>query len=120
MHLDELLARNGIKFGIYKNGHFREQLFPFEAIPRIITKDDVAYLQAGLIQRVNALNAFLKDAYNDYSIVKDGNILEGFCFLFQRVSTSAYRYSSTWRHLCPHSRYRSCSEKRRQLVCTGR
>lgn len=80
MHLDELLARNGIKFGIYKNGHFREQLFPFEAIPRIITKDDVAYLQAGLIQRVNALNAFLKDAYSDYSIVKDGNILEDSVF----------------------------------------
>lgn len=80
MHLDELLARNGIKFGIYKNGHFREQLFPFEAIPRIITKDDVAYLQAGPIQRVKALNAFLKDAYNDYSIVKDGNILEDSVF----------------------------------------
>ena len=80
MHLDELLARNGIKFGIYKNGHFREQLFPFEAIPRIITKDDVAYLQAGLIQRVKALNAFLKDAYNDYSIVKDGNIPEDSVF----------------------------------------
>lgn len=72
MHLDELLARNGVKFDIYKNGHFREQLFPFDTIPRIITKDDVAYLQAGPIQRVKALNAFLKDAYSDYSIVKDG------------------------------------------------
>ncbi len=80
MHLDELLARNGIKFGIYKNGHFREQLFPFDTIPRIITKGDVAYLQAGPIQRVKALNAFLKDAYNDYSIVKDGNIPEDSVF----------------------------------------
>ena len=80
MHLDELLARNGIKFGIYKNGHFREQLFPFEAIPRIITKGDFAYLQAGLIQRVNALNAFLKDAYSDYNIVKDGVIPEDSVF----------------------------------------
>ena len=78
--INELLARNGIKFGIYKNGHFRDQLFPFDTIPRINTKDDFAYLQAGLIQRVNALNAFLKDAYSDYNIVKDGVIPEDFVF----------------------------------------
>ena len=74
------LARYGVKFGIYKNGHFRDQLFPFDTIPRINTKDDFAYLQAGLIQRVNALNAFLKDAYSDYNIVKDGVIPEDFVF----------------------------------------
>lgn len=97
MHLDELLAHNGVKFGIYKNGHFREQLFPFDTIPRIITKGDFAYLQAGLIQRVNALNAFLKDAYSDYNIVKDGVIPEDSVF-------SSSGFLSTWRHLCPHSR----------------
>lgn len=78
--INELLARNGVKFGIYKNGHLREQLFPFDAIPRIITKYDFAYLQAGLIQRVNALNAFLKDVYSDYNIVRDGVIPEDFVF----------------------------------------
>ena len=36
--VNELLARYGVKFGIYKNGTFREQLFPFDAIPRVITK----------------------------------------------------------------------------------
>lgn len=41
--INELLALNGVKFGIYKNGHFREQQFPFDAIPRIITKDDFAH-----------------------------------------------------------------------------
>lgn len=34
--VNELLARYGVKFGIYKNGTFREQLFPFDAIPRVI------------------------------------------------------------------------------------
>ena len=33
--VNELLARYGVKFGIYKNQVFREQLFPFDAIPRV-------------------------------------------------------------------------------------
>ncbi len=35
-HINELLARYGVKFGIYKNNIFKEQLFPFDAIPRVI------------------------------------------------------------------------------------
>ena len=31
------LERYGVKFGIYKNGEFHERLFPFDAIPRVIT-----------------------------------------------------------------------------------
>ena len=38
--INELLARYGVKFGIYKNHTFKEQLFPFDAIPRIIEKED--------------------------------------------------------------------------------
>ena len=34
--VNELLARYGVKFGIYKNNTFHEQLFPFDAIPRVI------------------------------------------------------------------------------------
>ena len=29
--INELLARHGVKFGIYKNNQFKEQLFPFDA-----------------------------------------------------------------------------------------
>ena len=36
--VNELLARYGVKFGIYKNGTFNEQLFPFDMIPRKISK----------------------------------------------------------------------------------
>ena len=34
------LERFGVRFGIYKNGTFREQLFPFDSIPRIIPAQD--------------------------------------------------------------------------------
>ena len=78
--VNELLARYGVKFGIYKNNTFKEQLFPFDAIPRIIEKDEFAYLEKGLKQRVVALNMFLKDIYSEKKIVKDGVIPEDFIF----------------------------------------
>lgn len=51
--INELLARYGVKFGIYKNNEFKEQLFPFDAIPRVIEAEEFAYLKKGLQQRVS-------------------------------------------------------------------
>ena len=70
--INRLMARYGVKFGIYKGGEFHEQLFPFDAIPRVITHDDFQQLEKGLIQRVDALNLFLKDVYSEKKIIKDG------------------------------------------------
>ncbi len=78
--VNELLARYGVKFGIYKNNTFKEQLFPFDAIPRIIEADEYEYLEKGLKQRVVVLNMFLKDIYSKKQIVKDGVIPEDFIF----------------------------------------
>lgn len=78
--VNELLARYGVKFGIYKNGVFNEQLFPFDPIPRVIPKKEFDYLDRGLVQRVTALNLFLGDIYNQKNIIKDGVIPEEFVF----------------------------------------
>ena len=78
--MNALLARYGVKFGIYKNNEFHEQLFPFDAIPRVITKEEFAKLEKGLIQRVDALNAFLRDIYGEKKILADGVIPEDFVF----------------------------------------
>lgn len=78
--INELLARYGVKFGIYKNHTFKEQLFPFDSIPRVIAHDEFAQLERGLKQRVTALNQFLKDIYGKKQIVKDGIIPEDFIF----------------------------------------
>ncbi len=79
--INELLARYGVKFGIYKNGSFNEQLFPFDAVPRIISASDFSKMEKGLIQRVNALNLFLNDIYFDKKIVRDGIIPEEFVYI---------------------------------------
>ncbi len=78
--VNELLARYGVKFGIYKNGTFKEQLFPFDAIPRVIKKEEFDYLERGLKQRVKALNLFLLDIYNDKKIVRDKVVPEEFIY----------------------------------------
>lgn len=78
--INRLMARYGVKFGIYKNNQFHEQLFPFDPLPRVIPASEFAYLEKGLIQRVDALNCFLADIYSDKKIVKDGVIPEDFIF----------------------------------------
>lgn len=78
--VNELLARYGVKFGIYKNNEFKEQLFPFDAIPRIIGHEEFLFLERGLKQRVMALNLFIKDIYGKKQIVKDGIVPEDFIF----------------------------------------
>ena len=78
--INKLLARYGVKFGIYKNNEFKEQLFPFDAIPRVIDAEEFDYLERGLKQRVVALNLFLKDIYGEKKIVKDNVIPEDFIF----------------------------------------
>ena len=78
--INRLLSRYGVKFGIYKNQTFHEQLFPFDAIPRVITHEEFVQLEKGLIQRVDALNLFLADIYHDKKIVRDGVLPEEFLF----------------------------------------
>ena len=78
--INHLLERYGVRFGIYKDGTFKEQLFPFDPIPRVIGKEEWAEIDAGLVQRVTALNLFLKDIYGDKKIVKDGVIPPEFIF----------------------------------------
>ncbi len=78
--INQQLARYGVKFGLYKNGQFEERLFPFDAIPRVISAADWAVLERGLIQRVDALNAYLRDLYNGAEIIKDGVVPEHFAY----------------------------------------
>lgn len=78
--VNDWFSRFGVRFGLYKNGEFKEQIFPFDPIPRKITAGDWEYLDRGLRQRVDALNMYLADIYSDKSIVKAGIVPEEFAF----------------------------------------
>lgn len=78
--INRQLARHGVKFGIYKNGTFEERLFPFDAIPRVISAQEWEVLSRGLTQRVRALNLFLRDIYGEKRILADGVVPEEFVY----------------------------------------
>lgn len=74
------LARNGVRFGIYRDGAYHDRLFPYDPVPRVIPSDEFDHLEMGLKQRVSALNAFLRDVYSDKRIIRDGVIPEEFVY----------------------------------------
>jgi len=76
--VNKWMERFGVRFGVYKNGVFNEQLFPFDSVPRIINCKDWDYLEKGLMQRVRALNMFLWDIYHEKKIIRDGVVPEEF------------------------------------------
>lgn len=67
----ELFMNQGITFTVYSEEAGIERIFPFDIIPRIITGVEWAHIEAGIKQRLKALNMFLKDIYNDQQILKD-------------------------------------------------
>jgi uncharacterized circularly permuted ATP-grasp superfamily protein len=66
--------RVGITFAVYGDNAGKERLIPFDIIPRVINAAEWTRLQAGLVQRVTALNRFLHDVYHDQDILKAGVI----------------------------------------------
>jgi uncharacterized circularly permuted ATP-grasp superfamily protein len=68
--------RLGITFAVYGEDAGTERLIPFDIIPRILPAGEWQMLEAGLRQRVTALNMFLNDVYHARSILKAGVIAE--------------------------------------------
>lgn len=67
-----LFRRVGITFNVYGDDDGAERLIPFDVIPRLIEAKEWAYLSAGAMQRVRALNMFLHDIYHEQNIIKAG------------------------------------------------
>ena len=68
--------RIGITFAVYGDAQADERLIPFDIIPRILSASEWAGLERGLVQRVEALNAFLNDIYGPREILKAGVLPE--------------------------------------------
>ncbi|MBN2690518.1 MAG: circularly permuted type 2 ATP-grasp protein [Burkholderiaceae bacterium] len=67
-----IFRRVGITFAVYGDEAGTERLIPFDLIPRIIPAAEWKHLEAGLKQRVTALNRFIHDVYHDQDILKAG------------------------------------------------
>jgi uncharacterized circularly permuted ATP-grasp superfamily protein len=71
---DLIFRRVGITFAVYGDDLGAERTIPFDQVPRIFTAQEWSTLEAGLRQRVTALNHFIHDVYHDEAIIKAGII----------------------------------------------
>jgi len=62
----------GITFRVYFEDTGVDRAMPFDLIPRVIALKEWQGIEAGLKQRVKALNRFIDDLYNDQEIIRDG------------------------------------------------
>lgn len=63
----------GVTFTVYNEEEGSiDRAWPFDMIPRIIDRREWLQVEAGLKQRVQALNLFIDDLYHQQRIVKDG------------------------------------------------
>lgn len=67
-----------------------ERPFPLDLIPRVIPEDEWAVLEAGVVQRVKALEALLKDLYGTGQILDDGVVPRGL------VTSSQHFHRAAW------------------------
>lgn len=69
---EEEMYNLGITFTLYFGEETVDRVLPFDVLPRPITAADWSVLERGVVQRIEALNAFLHDIYHDRKILKDG------------------------------------------------
>ncbi len=67
----EFFMKQGVTFTVYNNEKGVERIFPFDIIPRIIHDKEWKIIESAIIQRIKALNYFLKDIYHEQFIIKD-------------------------------------------------
>ncbi|MBX3422118.1 MAG: circularly permuted type 2 ATP-grasp protein [Pirellulaceae bacterium] len=70
--MDRALFHMGITFTVYGDDSGTEKIFPFDLVPRIIEAFEWAHIEAGLKQRIKALNCFIDDVYHHQHIIREG------------------------------------------------
>jgi hypothetical protein len=68
------LFSQGITFTVYSDKDAIDRILPFDVIPRVIGAADWDVIEAGICQRVRALNLFLADVYGPQRSLAEGVI----------------------------------------------
>lgn len=93
----------GITFAVYGDSDAAERIIPFDIVPRIFLQSEWQRLSEGLIQRVEAINAFLDDVYHDARIIKEGIIPAELVLLNDQFRAEVNRVRpphNVWAHIC--------------------
>ena len=69
---DAAILAMGITFTVYSEAGNIDRAWPFDIIPRIMSRREWIRIEEGLKQRLQAINLFIDDLYNAQRIVADG------------------------------------------------
>jgi uncharacterized circularly permuted ATP-grasp superfamily protein len=101
--VDATIMAMGITFTIYSESGNIDRSWPFDPIPRIMGRSEWDRMQAGLKQRLTALNLFINDLYNEQKIIKDGvfpaEVLAGSGNFREQCVGITPRFG-VWAHIC--------------------
>jgi uncharacterized circularly permuted ATP-grasp superfamily protein len=93
----------GITFTVYSEEGGIDRVWPFDIIPRIICAREWGRIDEGLQQRVQALNMFIADLYNEQRIIKDGIFPAGILeqsVNFREQCIGIKPALGIWAHIC--------------------
>lgn len=100
----ELAIRSmGITFTVYDGSESIDREWPFDIVPRIIKRAEWEAVTKGLIQRVNALNMFINDVYNDQNCLRDGILPSEYVLKskdFREQCVGITPPHKVWSHIC--------------------
>jgi uncharacterized circularly permuted ATP-grasp superfamily protein len=100
---ERAIAEMGITFTVYSEGQNIDRAWPFDIIPRVLAASEWQQTEAGLKQRLRALNLFIDDVYHDRRIVADGifpgDILESSANYLPACQGAAPPLG-VWAHIC--------------------
>ncbi len=100
---DLAIKAMGITFTVYTDAGQIDRAWPFDIIPRIIPATEWERIEAGLKQRVTALNLFIQDLYNGQKIVADKvfpkSVLRGSAN-FRPECVGITPPNGIWAHIC--------------------
>lgn len=101
--VDAAIMAMGITFTVYSDAGNIDRAWPFDIIPRTLSSKEWARIDAGLKQRLTALNLFIDDLYNGQKVVKDGvfplEVLEGSKNFRAQCMGMTPRFG-VWSHIC--------------------
>ena len=100
---DLAIKEMGISFTVYNEGNMIDRAWPFDIIPRTISKKEWQGVEVGLKQRTEALNLFIDDLYHDQKIIKDGIFPKGLLeksVNFRKQCVGINPPNKIWAHIC--------------------
>ena len=93
----------GRTFAVYGENEAAERIIPFDIVPRVFLHDEWTRLSEGLVQRVEAINAFLEDIYGERRILKEGILPEDLVMgnaQFRPEIAGMRPPHGIWAHIC--------------------